>query len=66
MKINKYEHQVLTRTWDGPPGASYNAVYEFCYEDGLIDQYGIVTPKGHKAIEDFENIVRYIKRLDKN
>lgn len=51
--INAYEYEWLTE-WKGPPGAAYNAVYEFLYEDGLINRHGVKTPKGLKAVEEYE------------
>ena len=51
--IEKYEYEWLTG-WKGPAGAAYNAVYEFLYEEGLIDQHGVKTPKGLKAVEEYE------------
>lgn len=51
--INAYEYEWLTE-WKGPPGAAYNAVYEFLYEDGLINRHGAKTPKGLKAVEEYE------------
>lgn len=31
----------------------YNDVGMECYVDGYIDDFGIVTPKGHKACEEY-------------
>ncbi len=49
-----HEYQVLTKSWDGAYGAGWNAACEFCIEAGWMDHFGIVTPKGHKAIEAYE------------
>lgn len=52
--MTKWEYQVLTQTWDGPYGAAWNAASEFCIEFGWMDHFGIVTPKGQRAIEEYE------------
>lgn len=54
-KLNDFEYQYLKGKWDGPAGAAFNAVGEFCYEEGWTDHFGFVTPKGHKAISDYES-----------
>jgi hypothetical protein len=40
--------------FDYVKGAAYNAVGEDLYEAGMIDNFGFVTPKGQKAIEEYE------------
>ncbi len=55
MKMNKYEYQVLTDTWEGVSGAAWCAAYEFCQEFGWIDHNGDVTDKGREALKEYEN-----------
>lgn len=52
--MTKYEYELLTGNWDGPPGAALNQCFEFCVEEGWMDHLGIVTPKGRKAVEEYE------------
>jgi len=53
--LTPYEYQFLTDTWEGNdnPG-TYLLVGFDCYEDGYIDDFGLVTPKGRKAVERYE------------
>ena len=53
-ELNRYEYQILTKTWDGTYGAAYNACAEICIENGWMDHFGFVSPKGYRAIEAFE------------
>ncbi len=55
IKMTKYEYEILTNSWTGPPGAGYNAAYEFCQEFGWIDHNGDVTDKGREALKEYEN-----------
>lgn len=66
--ITEHEYQFLTQTWDGPKGAAYNQVFEFCRQFGWctgFDAQGrpIITKKGAAAIRDFRNDDGY-KRID--
>ncbi len=54
-KINNFEYDYLKGAWKGVGGAAYNAVGEWCIEEGLTDHFGFVTPKGQEAIEEYEN-----------
>lgn len=56
MTLTKYEYLYLKGKWDGPSGAAYNAVGEWCIENGLTDYFGFVTPKGEEAIKKYEGI----------
>lgn len=52
--MTEHDYRLLTKTWEGPHGAAWNATAEFCIEEGWMDHFGIITPKGYKAIEQFE------------
>lgn len=53
--MTKFEYQVLTKTWDGPEyGAAWNVCCENCLELGWMDHFGLVTPKGQEAIQQYE------------
>ena len=55
MKLTQFDYDFLKGQWDGVErGAAYNAVGEDLYEAGMIDDFGFVTPKGQKAIEEYE------------
>ena len=55
MKLTQFDYDWLKGQWDGVErGAAYNAVGEDLYEAGMIDDFGFVTPKGQKAIEEYE------------
>lgn len=59
MDMNEFEYQVLTRTWDGPYGAAYNAAYEFCKEKGWLHQKMdgfYVTEEGEKALAQYKKL----------
>lgn len=52
------EYAFLTdRTWTPDIMDRYYKSGEGCYENGWIDVFGLVTPKGKKALEEFENDV---------
>lgn len=55
-KLTKHEYEWLTG-WKGPPGAAYNAVYEFLWEDGCINQAGTPTPLGLAKMKEYEEDV---------
>jgi hypothetical protein len=52
--LSKLEYEWLTG-WRGVKGASYNQIYEFLLEDGLIDRHGHPTAKGYRAIMVYES-----------
>lgn len=52
-KLTDLEYDWLTG-WSGPPGAAYNQIYEFLYEDGLITKEGHHTPKALEALIEYE------------
>lgn len=54
MKLTQFDYDFLKNQWDDVKGAAYNAVGEDLYEAGMIDDFGFVTPKGQKAIEEWE------------
>lgn len=54
MKLTEFDYEFLKGQWDGVKGAAYNTVGEDLYEAGYIDDFGFVTPKGQKAIEEWE------------
>lgn len=53
--LTPYEYQFLTDAWEDhdQPG-DYLRVGVDCYEYGYIDDFGLVTPKGRKAVERYE------------
>lgn len=53
-ELNQYEYQILTQSWDDVYGAAFNACSEICIENGWMDHFGFVTPKGDRAIDAFE------------
>jgi hypothetical protein len=53
-KMNKFDYQFLTGTWDGVAGAAYNQTYEFCKEFGWCDRTGKPTDAGLRAIQLYE------------
>ena len=60
IKMNDFEYEFLTGNWEGPKGAAYNAVYEFCTEFRWMDGFNMdgnpsITEKGMKAIEEYKN-----------
>jgi hypothetical protein len=66
--INEHEYKFLSQQWDGPIGAAYNQVFEFCRQYGLtvgFDHKGrpILTPKGIAAIKAYQAEDNY-KRID--
>lgn len=53
--MTKHEYEFMTGRWQGPKGAAYNQVYEFCKESGWLmglSDHGepIPTAKGTEAI----------------
>jgi len=42
----------------------YNDVGMECYADGCIDDFGLVTPKGHEAIAEFTGKIQPAFRED--
>ena len=55
-KMNRFDYEFLTGTWDGVKGAAYNQTYEFCKEFGWCNQAGLPTPKGLEAVKEYEEI----------
>lgn len=55
------EYQFLTGLWDGPKEAAYNAVYDFCHENGWCYDDGRMTPKGAKAVDQYERFAKAAK-----
>lgn len=54
--LTPYEYQFLTDMWvpeDKEAGAYLNVGVD-CYEQGWIDDFGMVTPLGMKAIKKYE------------
>lgn len=48
------EFQFLTESWRHSDKIGYHSTGEICYENGWIDDFGFVTPKGRRAIEAYE------------
>lgn len=59
MKVNmtQFEYDYLSGVWDGPKGAAFNAVDEFCGDLGYGD-FGKPTKLGERQMElyDRENL----------
>ena len=56
--INRYEYELLTKTWQGPYGAAYNACWDFCKENGLLVEKMSgwhISDKGKEAVKSFKN-----------
>lgn len=64
MKLTQFDYDFLKNQWDDVKGAAYNAVGEDLYEAGMIDDFGFVTPKGQKAIEEYESQQSHYYDLD--
>lgn len=57
-KMTNDEYHFMTdRSWDSKDEAVFFKAGETCYAEGWIDNFGLITPKGRKAIGDFENDV---------
>ena len=54
FEMTEYDIDFLTDTWKGVKGAAYNTVYEDLKEAGLVTSEGKPTPKGYKAIQEYE------------
>lgn len=54
MKLTQFDYDFLKNQWDDVKGAAYNTVGEDLYEAGMIDDFGFVTPKGQKALDEYE------------
>lgn len=59
--MNKFEYDFLKGKWDGPKGAAYNQVFEFCQKAGWLIGRSFVDPdqlvlshKGTVAVYDYE------------
>jgi hypothetical protein len=55
----KHEHEFMTGQGQGPKGAAYNQVYEFCKEFGWfmgLSDHGepILTTKGTEAVRAYQ------------
>jgi hypothetical protein len=49
------EYAFMTdREWDAKDQKAFYQASVDCYENGWIDNFGLITPKGQKAIEEFE------------
>lgn len=46
----------LTRAGAGLDTTELYAVGDSCYEDGYMDDSGLITPKGNGAISDYEKV----------
>lgn len=52
-RLTSHDYAFLTGTWDGPYGAAYNVVYEWCKNRGY-GGYNDPTPRGMAAIKQFQ------------
>lgn len=58
--MTQHEYEFLTNNWEGPKGAAYNQVFEFCRSFGWcagFDYSGrpILTRKGVKALKSYSS-----------
>lgn len=50
-----YEYDLVTKRWLPEDNRlSYTQTYEFCIEMGWLDHLGILTPRGQRAVEEYE------------
>ena len=66
--MTRHEYEFMTGTWEGPKGAAFNQVYEFCRAIGWIMSMSdhdepIPTKKGTAAIREYQTNENY-KRID--
>lgn len=55
MKMTDDEYAFMTdRPWKATEEHLFYQASIDCYENGWIDNFGLITPKGQKAIEEFE------------
>lgn len=54
LQLTSYDVSFLKGQWDSVGGAAYNAVWEFCQENGL-GGHGKPTEKGKRLLEEYEN-----------
>lgn len=54
--MNKHEYDFITNNWEGPKGAAYNQVWEFCREFGWLTSEGRITEKGTDAMREYVRI----------
>ena len=58
--MTKDEYEFLTNSWEGPKGAVYNQVYEFCKEFGWLSGFNkftgapVLTGKGTDAVMAYQ------------
>lgn len=48
------EYLFMQRNSEGLDTADIYRAGDACFEEGWIDEFGIVTPKGRRAISDYE------------
>lgn len=58
-EMTKDEYLFLTGRWTGTSVGEYYKIGDACYENGWFDDMGITTPKGQKAIEEYEQASEY-------
>ena len=64
--MTKHEYEFMTGRWQGPKGAAYNQVYEFCKAFGWfmgLSDHGepIPTAKGTEAIRAYQANENYMR-----
>ncbi len=52
--MTENEYLFLTDKWSGKDGKAYQSVGEECYENGWIDDFGLVTQKGAHELDRYE------------
>lgn len=52
--MNNYEYDMLKGNRRSQTGTAAAAVFGFCQEFGWLDTLGILTPRGQRAINEYE------------
>lgn len=59
--MNSFEYSFLTDNWQGPYGAAYNAVYEYCRGRGWCTFDGKSTESGRDAVKRYQENENYLR-----
>lgn len=51
--LTSFDYEFLLGVWDGPPGAAYNVVADWCVKHGF-GLYGAPTERGLEAMGKYE------------
>lgn len=56
QKLTEFHHAVLTGTWVGPRGVSYETTWAQCRDLGWINSDGELTKYGKKALDEYAEV----------